>query len=62
VVAAVADTVYLMRDGSIAAEIAAAEISPENPLVRETLLLGPASPVREPATSAPRGEPQANDR
>jgi ABC-type branched-subunit amino acid transport system ATPase component len=62
VVAAVADTVYLMRDGSIAAEIAAAEIGPENPLVRETLLLGPASPVREPAASAPRGEPQANDR
>jgi ABC-type branched-subunit amino acid transport system ATPase component len=39
VVAAVADTVYLMRDGEIAAQVAPTELGRENALVRETLLL-----------------------
>jgi branched-chain amino acid transport system ATP-binding protein len=43
VVAAVADTVYLMRDGEIAAQIAAAELGRDHPLVQETLLLEPGS-------------------
>jgi ABC-type branched-subunit amino acid transport system ATPase component len=42
VVAAVADTVYLLRDGEISAEIPAAELDRDHPLVRESLLLEPA--------------------
>jgi branched-chain amino acid transport system ATP-binding protein len=45
VVAAVADTVYLMRDGEIAAQVAPGGLGRENALVRETLLLEGA--VRE---------------
>jgi branched-chain amino acid transport system ATP-binding protein len=41
VVAAVADTVYLMRDGQIAAGLAAAELDRDNALVAEALLLEP---------------------
>ena len=44
VVAAVADTVYLMRDGEIAAELAAAELDRDNALVAESLLLEPVPP------------------
>ena len=51
VVAAVADTVYLMRDGEIAAEIAAAELARDHPLVQECLLLEPV-----PLTGGPAGE------
>jgi branched-chain amino acid transport system ATP-binding protein len=43
VVAAVADTVYLMRDGEIAAEIPAAELDRDHAQVQETLLLEPGS-------------------
>jgi branched-chain amino acid transport system ATP-binding protein len=42
VVAAVADTVYLIRDGVITAELAAAELDRDNPLVQDALLLEPA--------------------
>jgi branched-chain amino acid transport system ATP-binding protein len=49
VVAAVADTVYLMRDGEIAAELAAAELGRDNPLVQESLLLEP--PAGRPLTT-----------
>jgi branched-chain amino acid transport system ATP-binding protein len=49
IVAAVADTVYLMRDGEIAAEIAAAELDRENALVQESLLLEPVSLHSEPS-------------
>jgi ABC-type branched-subunit amino acid transport system ATPase component len=42
VVTAVADTVYLLRDGEIAAGIPAAELGRDHPLVRESLLLEPA--------------------
>jgi ABC-type branched-subunit amino acid transport system ATPase component len=49
VVAAVADTVYLMRDGEIAAEVAAAELDREHPLVQECLLLEPVSLPGGPA-------------
>lgn len=49
VVAAVADTVYLMRDGEIAAEIAAAELDRDHPLVQECLLLEPVSLPGGPA-------------
>jgi branched-chain amino acid transport system ATP-binding protein len=41
VVAAVADTVYLMHDGQIAAGLAATELDRDNALVAETLLLEP---------------------
>ena len=51
VVAAVADTVYLMRDGEIAAEIAASGLDRDHPLVQESLLLEPV-----PLTSGPAGE------
>jgi ABC-type branched-subunit amino acid transport system ATPase component len=51
VLAAVADTVYLMRDGEIAAEIAAAELARDHPLVQECLLLEPV-----PLTGGPAGE------
>jgi branched-chain amino acid transport system ATP-binding protein len=49
VVAAVADTVYLMRDGQIAAELGAAELDRDNALVHESLLLEPVSsrPARQ---------------
>jgi ABC-type branched-subunit amino acid transport system ATPase component len=43
VVAAVADTVFLMRDGEIAAEIPAAELDRDHAQVQETLLLEPGS-------------------
>jgi len=49
VVAAVADTVYLMRDGEIAAEIAASGLDRDHPLVQESLLLEPVSPPGGPA-------------
>jgi ABC-type branched-subunit amino acid transport system ATPase component len=49
VVAAVADTVYLMRDGEIAAEIAASGLDRDHPLVQESLLLEPVSPLGGPA-------------
>jgi branched-chain amino acid transport system ATP-binding protein len=49
VVAAVADTVYLMRDGEIAAELAVAELDRESALVQESLLLEPVRPDRGPA-------------
>jgi branched-chain amino acid transport system ATP-binding protein len=42
VVAAVADTGYLIRDGVITAELAAAELDRDNPLVQDALLLEPA--------------------
>jgi ABC-type dipeptide/oligopeptide/nickel transport system ATPase subunit len=61
VVAAVADTVYLMRDGEITAELAAAELDRENELVQETLLLEPVSRPRA-AGSGPRQELLPNDR
>jgi branched-chain amino acid transport system ATP-binding protein len=51
VVAAVADTVYLMRDGEIAAELEAAELYRENALVQESLLLEPVRPRSEPVAS-----------
>jgi ABC-type branched-subunit amino acid transport system ATPase component len=54
VVAAVADTVYLMRDGEIAATLTPAELGRDNVLVQESLLLEP----RE----KPRRELLANDR
>ena len=47
VVAAVADTVYLMRDGEITAELAAAELDRDNALVQESLLLEPAADWQE---------------
>jgi ABC-type branched-subunit amino acid transport system ATPase component len=53
VVAAVADTVYLMRDGEIAAELAPADLDRESALVQEALLLEPVPP---------RGEPTADHR
>ena len=53
VVAAVADTVYLMRDGQIDAELAAAELDRHNPLVAGSLLLEPGLPPGEPP-GAPR--------
>ncbi len=43
IVAAVADTVYLLRDGVITAELAAAELDRDNPVVQEALLLEPAA-------------------
>jgi branched-chain amino acid transport system ATP-binding protein len=49
VVAAVADTVYLMRDGEIAAEIAASGLDRDHPLVQESLLLEPVSLPGGPA-------------
>ena len=49
VVAAVADTVYLMRDGEITAEIAATELDRDHPLVQESLLLEPVSLPGGPA-------------
>jgi branched-chain amino acid transport system ATP-binding protein len=49
VVAAVADTVYLMRDGEIAAEIAASGLDRDHPLVQESLLLAPVSLPGDPA-------------
>jgi len=52
VVAAVADTVYLMRDGEIAATLTPAELGRDNARVRESLLLEPG----------PRRELLANDR
>jgi branched-chain amino acid transport system ATP-binding protein len=61
VVAAVADAVYLMRDGEITAELAAAELDRENELVQETLLLEPVSRPRA-AGSGPRQELLPNDR
>jgi branched-chain amino acid transport system ATP-binding protein len=54
VVAAVADTVYLMRDGEIAAELAAAELDRESALVQESLLLEPVPPRSEPAADRRR--------
>jgi len=63
VVAAVADTVYLMRDGQITAELAAAELDRDNALVAESLLLEPVPPdvSRVPAGGS-RRELLANDR
>jgi ABC-type branched-subunit amino acid transport system ATPase component len=64
VVAAVADTVYLMRDGEIAAEIAAAELDRENALVQESLLLEPVPLHSEPSPTTGgrlRKELLAND-
>jgi branched-chain amino acid transport system ATP-binding protein len=61
VVAAVADTVYLMRDGEIAAELAAAELGRDNALVQESLLLEPAA-ARPLVTGGPKQELLANDR
>jgi branched-chain amino acid transport system ATP-binding protein len=52
VVAAVADTVYLMRDGLIAAELSAADLDRDSALVQESLLL-------EPMPSRPAGERRA---
>jgi branched-chain amino acid transport system ATP-binding protein len=49
VVAAVADTVYLMRDGEISAQIAVSELDRDHPLVQESLLLEPASLSSGPA-------------
>jgi ABC-type branched-subunit amino acid transport system ATPase component len=54
VIAAVADTVYLMRDGEIAAELTAAELGRDNALVRESLLLEPVS-RRSLTTGGTRG-------
>ncbi len=47
VVAAVADTVYLIRDGVVTAELAAAELDRDNPLVQDALLLEERGAVRE---------------
>jgi branched-chain amino acid transport system ATP-binding protein len=61
VIAAVADTVYLMRDGEIAAELAAAELDRGGALVQESLLLEPAA-VRPLVTGGPKQELLTNDR
>jgi branched-chain amino acid transport system ATP-binding protein len=47
VVAAVADTVYLIRDGVITAGLEAAELDRDNPLVQDALLLAERGAVRE---------------
>lgn len=63
VVAAVADTVYLMRDGQITAELTAAELDRDNALVAESLLLEPVPPdVSRLSVGGPRRELLANDR
>jgi ABC-type branched-subunit amino acid transport system ATPase component len=48
VVAAVADTVYLLRDGEIAAELAPAELGRDNALVAGSLLLEPTEGAARP--------------
>jgi branched-chain amino acid transport system ATP-binding protein len=53
VVAAVADTVYLMRDGEIAAEFPGAELDRSHPLVAESLLLEPVPPDGGPGRHTP---------
>jgi branched-chain amino acid transport system ATP-binding protein len=60
VVAAVADTVYLMRDGQIDAELAATGLDRHNPLVAGSLLLEPGSPPGE-APGEPPGAPRRPD-
>lgn len=63
VVAAVADTVYLMRDGQITAELTAAELDRDNALVAESLLLEPVQPdVSRLSVGGSRRELLANDR
>jgi ABC-type branched-subunit amino acid transport system ATPase component len=47
VVAAVADTAYLIRDGVVTAELSAAELDRDNPLVQDALLLEERGAVRE---------------
>jgi branched-chain amino acid transport system ATP-binding protein len=54
VVAAVADTVYLMRDGEIAAQLAAAELDRNNAQVAESLLLEPVPTQGQPAARTAR--------
>jgi ABC-type branched-subunit amino acid transport system ATPase component len=61
VVAAVADAVYLMRDGEIAAALTPAELGRDNVLVQESLLLEPG-PGRPLTTGGQRRELLANDR
>jgi branched-chain amino acid transport system ATP-binding protein len=50
VAASVADTVYLLRDGVITAELPPSELARDNPLVAGSLLLEPEPRAGEPAT------------